>query len=128
MLKEGGSQTVATREDGTTVQTDLSVCLNDFTMETYPSGMPKRFASDVVVTSKSGKEIPGVIEVNKPMEVDGWKMYQYGYDEEAGTESTVSIVQLVKDPWLPFVYAGIFMMLAGAFLMMIVGFKREETK
>ena len=128
MLKEGGSQTVASREDGTTVQTGLSVRLNDFTMETYPSGMPKRFASDVVVTSKSGKEIPGVIEVNKPMEVDGWKMYQYGYDEEAGTESTVSILQLVKDPWLPFVYAGIFMMLAGAFLMMIVGFKREETR
>ena len=128
MLKEGGTQTVASREDGTTVQTGLSVRLNDFTMETYPSGMPKRFASDVVVTSKSGKEIPGVIEVNKPMEVDGWKMYQYGYDEEAGTESTVSILQLVKDPWLPFVYAGIFMMLAGAFLMMIVGFKSEETK
>lgn len=128
MLREGGTQTVASREDGTTVQTGLSVRLDDFTMETYPSGMPKRFASDVVVTSKSGKEIPGVIEVNKPMEVDGWKMYQYGYDEEAGTESTVSILQLVKDPWLPFVYAGIFMMLAGAFLMMIVGFKREETK
>ena len=127
MLKEGGTQTVATREDGTTVQTGLSVRLNDFTMETYPSGMPKRFASDVVVTSKSGKEIPGVIEVNKPMEVDGWKMYQYGYDEEAGTESEMSVLQMVKDPWLPLVYAGIFMMLAGAFLMLFTGFKKEES-
>ena len=41
-------------------------------------------------------------------------------------ESRISVLQLVKDPWLPFVFAGIFMMLAGAFVMMIVGFKKEE--
>ena len=97
-------------------------------METYPNGMPKRFASDVVVKGKSGKDITAVIEVNKPLKVDGWKMYQYGYDEEAGTESQVSILEIVKDPWLPLVYVGIFMMLAGALLMLVTGFKREEVK
>ena len=127
-LNEGGVETVGVSEDGRKVETGLSVQLNDFVMETYPNGMPKRFASDVVVKGKSGHEIPGVIEVNKPMEVDGWKMYQYDYDSEAGVESKISVLQLVKDPWLPFVYAGIFMMLAGAFLMMIVEFKKEESK
>jgi cytochrome c biogenesis protein ResB len=112
--------------DGQSVETGLSVHLNDFIMETYPNGMPKRFASDVVVRDKSGADIPGVIDVNKPMKVDGWKMYQYDYDSEAGVESRISVLQLVKDPWLPFVFAGIFMMLAGAFVMMIVGFKKEE--
>ena len=89
--------------------------------------MPKRFASEVKVTGKSGKEIAAVIEVNKPLKVDLWKMYQYDYDSEAGTESRISVLQLVKDPWLPLVYAGIFMMLAGALLLMVVGFRKEET-
>lgn len=127
-LHEGETVSTASTEEGTSYETGLSVRLDDFTMETYPNGMPKRFASDVVVKGKSGKDITAVIEVNKPLKVDGWKMYQYGYDEEAGTESQVSILEIVKDPWLPLVYVGIFMMLAGALLMLVTGFKREEVK
>ena len=127
-LHEGETVTKAETEDGKVYDTGVSVKLNDFEMEVYPSGMPKRFASDVVVTGKSGKETAAVIEVNKPIQVDGWKMYQYGYDEEAGTEGKMSILQMVRDPWLPMVYAGIFMMLAGAFLMLFTGFKREESR
>ncbi len=127
-LHEGETVSTASTEDGTSYETGLSVRLDDFTMETYPNGMPKRFASDVVVKGKSGKDITAVIEVNKPLKVDGWKMYQYGYDEEAGTDSQVSILEIVKDPWLPLVYVGIFMMLAGALLMLVTGFKREEVK
>lgn len=127
-LHEGETVSTASTEDGTTYETGLSVRLDDFTMETYPNGMPKRFASDVVVKGKNGQDITAVIEVNKPLKVDGWKMYQYGYDEEAGTESQVSILEIVRDPWLPLVYVGIFMMLAGALLMLVTGFKREEVK
>jgi cytochrome c biogenesis protein ResB len=125
-LHEGGTESVAEKEDGTPVETGLSVRLDDFIMETYPSGMPKRFASEVVVKGKSGEDVPAVIEVNNPLKMDGWKMYQYDYDSEAGVESRISVLQLVRDPWLPAVYTGIFMMLAGAFVMMIVGFKKEE--
>lgn len=125
-LNEGETVSEAVAEDGTTYDTNLYVRLDDFTMETWPSGMPKRFASDVVVRDRTGKEMAGVIEVNKPLKVDGWRIYQYGYDEEAGVKGTTSILQFVKDPWLPYVMAGIFMMLAGAFLMMVTGFKKEE--
>ena len=127
-LHEGETVAKAETEYGKVYDTGVSVKLNDFEMEVYPSGMPKRFASDVVVIGKSGKETAAVIEVNKPIQVDGWKMYQYGYDEEAGTEGKMSILQMVRDPWLPMVYAGIFMMLAGAFLMLFTGFKREESR
>ena len=127
-INEGETVSTASAEDGTSYETGLSVRLEDFTMETYPNGMPKRFASDVVVRGKSGKDIAAVIEVNKPLKVDGWKMYQYDYDSEAGTESRFSVLELVKDPWLPLVYAGIFMMLAGTLLMLVTGFKREEVK
>ncbi|MBQ6253483.1 MAG: cytochrome c biogenesis protein ResB [Bacteroidales bacterium] len=127
-LHEGETVSAAVDENGNTYETGLSVRLDDFTMETYPNGMPKRFASDVVVTDKSGKEIVEVIEVNKPLKVDGWKMYQYDYDSEAGPDSVISVLQLVKDPWLPMVYVGIFMMIAGAFLMLFTGLRKEEAR
>ena len=125
-LHEGETVSEAVSESGTSYDTGLSVTLNDFVMEVWPSGMPKRFASEVVVRGRSGKDIAAVIEVNKPLKVDGWRMYQYDYDEKAGVEGKTSILQLVKDPWLPFVMAGIFMMLAGAFLMIVTGFRKEE--
>ena len=59
--------------------------------------------------------------MNKPVEVDGWKIYQYDYDARMGAMSHMSVLQLVSDPWLPLVYAGIFMMLAGAVGMFVSG-------
>ena len=61
--------------------------------------------------------------MNKPVEVDGWKIYQYGYDTRMGAKSQISILELVSDPWLPLVYTGIYMMLAGAVCMFLKGKK-----
>ena len=47
------------------------------------------------------------IQVNHPITVNGWKIYQTSYDEKLGRWSETSIVELVLDPWLPMVYAGI---------------------
>ena len=121
-VREGESETVAVGEDGMSVDTGLSVRLEDFVMETYPNGMPKKFASDVEVTGRSGSPVRAVIEVNKPIKVDGWNIYQYDYDSEAGTESRISVFQLVRNPWLPLVYSGIFILLAGALLLLFAGF------
>lgn len=79
-----------------------------------PEREPKRFASEVVVYTQSGTIQRGVIEVNSPLKVDGWKIYQVSYDEEKGRWSDVSIFELVRDPWLPVVYVGIVMMMLGA--------------
>ena len=101
----------------------FAVELKDFIMETYDDGLPKRFASNIQVLTKSGKDIQTTIEVNKPIEVDGWKIYQYGYDTQMGAMSQYSILELVSDPWLPFVYTGIYMMLGGAVCMFLKGKK-----
>ena len=86
-----------------------------------PECEPKRFLSSVNVFTKNGKVIKDAaeIEVNKPLEVDGWKIYQLSYDDSKGRWSNISILELVRDPWLPGVYAGIFMLLAGALFMFI---------
>ena len=101
----------------------FAVELKDFIMETYDDGLPKRFASNIQVLTKSGKDIQTTIEVNKPVEVDGWEIYQYGYDTQMGAMSQYSILELVSDPWLPFVYTGIYMMLGGAVCMFLKGKK-----
>jgi ABC-type transport system involved in cytochrome c biogenesis permease subunit len=97
----------------------LSIELKKFIMETYDDGSPKRFASEIHVTTKDGTTLDAVVDVNKPVEVDGWKIYQYGYDTQMGAQSQISILELVRDPWLPLVYAGIYMMLAGAVLLVV---------
>ena len=105
--------------NGAVKEMPLALELKRFIMETYDNGSPKRFASEIQILTKTKKNIETVIDVNKPYEVDGWKIYQYGYDTQRGAQSQISILELVSDPWLPWVYTGIFMMLAGTVLLVL---------
>lgn len=109
----------AVRGDGAMQELDIAIELHKFIMETYPDGSPSRFASEITVHRQRGGSTSGTVEVNHPMKVAGWKIYQYGYDTRLGAESRYSTFQVVRDPWLPAVYAGIFMMLAGALCLML---------
>ena len=91
----------------------IAIEFHDFYIE------PRSFTSDVTVYTKSGITVRDTIRVNKPLSVRGWKIYQYSYDETMGSESNISIFELVRDPWLPYVYLGIIMMLAGAVSLFI---------
>lgn len=86
---------------------------------------PERFLSRVNIITKSGKNAVADIEVNKPYSIDGWKIYQLNYDTTRGKWSRMSVLELVRDPWLPAVYAGLFMLVAGALWMFIA---RSRTK
>lgn len=91
----------------------IAIELHDFFIQESPTFS---FMSDVTVHTKSGISRHDTIRVNKPLSIRGWKIYQYSYDETRGGESDISVFELVRDPWLPYVYLGIFMMLAGAVL------------
>lgn len=86
---------------------------------------PKKYKSKVTVYTSDQQVTDTIIEVNKPLSVMGWKIYQTGYNTEMGKWSNISIVQLVKDPWLPVVYTGIFMLMAGALL---IGWQGRSNK
>ena len=115
----------AMEQGGAIKEMDLAIELKKFIMETYDDGSPKRFASEIQILTKTGKNIETTIDVNMPYEVDGWKIYQYGYDTQMGAQSRISILELVSDPWLPFVYTGIYMMLAGAVCMFVIGGRKR---
>ena len=109
----------AMTHDGRIIEMPIAIELKQFIMETYDNGSPKRYASQIEIVTKTFKDIETIVDVNKPYEVDGWKIYQYGYDTRMGPQSQVSIFELVSDPWLPFVYTGIFMLLAGTLLLVV---------
>ena len=115
----------ALTQEGTVKEMPIAIELKKFIMETYDDGSPKRFASEIQILTKTGKNIETTVDVNKPYEVDGWKIYQYGYDTQMGAQSQISILELVSDPWLPFVYTGIYMMLAGAVCMFVIGGRKS---
>ena len=110
MVREGTTEWRAVDELHRVKELPVAIELHDFFIEEAPL----RYLSDVTVYTKKGLVLRDTLRVNKPLAVRGWKIYQYGYDESKGAESDISIFELVRDPWLPFVYLGIFMMLAGA--------------
>lgn len=135
-VTEGTLATTAEDADGAVHTPGISVELHDFIMELYPLQpgariqMPKRFSSEITLFDREGKVCDAVIEVNKPLKAAGWTIYQYDYDAQAGPESRISVLELVRDPWQPFVLAGILMMLCGAlclFLFMAPRPKKEEV-
>ena len=109
----------------------FTVELKEFVMELHADSLrtPKRYASDVQILTEGGQRMHSVIEVNKPASVKGWDIYQYGYEKlpwQGDGEHFVSVLELVRDPWLPVVYAGIIMMIAGAVCMLLMNAKTKR--
>ncbi len=91
-------------------------------------GTAKKYSSRVVIEEAGGNGVrETVVDVNAPVSVGGWKIYQMGYDENAGRWSKQSLLEGVRDPWLPIVYAGFFMMLGGNFLFFWNGMKKTKV-
>ena len=89
----------------------------------------KRYASDVEVIASDGTVKKAIIEVNKPLRIGSWTIYQYGYDDQAGRASTYSSFELVYDPWIWAVYLGIIMCAIGSVCLFWIGSKkRKEIK
>jgi cytochrome c biogenesis protein len=74
---------ILNQQDGSLIQ-DLpfSIQLDKFIVDYYSTGMPKLFASDIVVIDhETGKRIPARIEVNKPFTYDGISIYQSSFQD-----------------------------------------------
>lgn len=58
------------------------VTLKKFHVDFYSTGMPKLFASDVVITDKkTGKTREATVKVNHPLDVDGISIYQSSFGD-----------------------------------------------
>jgi hypothetical protein len=82
---------------------------------------PRKFESVVAIRNAQGEADTVKLEVNKPYRIKGWKLYQISYDTSMGRHSTLSVIEAVRDPWLPLVYTGIIMLLGGALYLFWLG-------
>ena len=107
----------------------VTLPLDENMVMVMPEREPKRFVSDVIVYKEKDKQkVEAQIEVNKPLNVAGWNIYQLSYDETMGKWSNSSVFELVRDPWLPIVYTGIFLMLAGAVCLFVQAPKKGRVE
>lgn len=83
----------------------------------------KKYVSNIIFT-RSNKSKYYSIEVNKPFKDGQWAIYQSGYDRTLGRWSKISILSIVRDPWLPFVYIGFSMMILGGLNLL---FAKEKS-
>ncbi len=90
-------------------------------------GSPKAFLSEVTVHDGVGTQTKATLEVNHPITFMGWKIYQMGYDQQSGRWSQYSLIEVIHDPWLPAVYLGFFMIMAGNILFFWNGIKQAES-
>lgn len=88
----------------------------------------KRFVSDINAYTEDGRTAHALLEVNKPLKIGSWMLYQYDYDKEAGRMSTYSSIELVYDPWIVPVYVGIGMLMVGSVCMLWAGNRRKEDE
>lgn len=88
---------------------------------------PKRFASDITVYTRDSKDgHRKTIEVNHPLQVGDWTIYQYDYDQNLGKASMVSGFELVYDPWIYIVYVGCGLLALGSVCMLWVGNRKRK--
>jgi len=89
LVTEGtrSSTAVLTQSDGILIQ-DLpfAVELKKFVVEYYSTGMPKLFASDIVIhDNETGAKIPARVEVNHPVAYKGVEIFQSSFDDGGST-------------------------------------------
>jgi cytochrome c biogenesis protein len=91
-ITEGEAITQVPVRGGTLIQ-DLgfTVRCNAFSLETYPSGQPKAYKSDLSVI-EGGREVARkTIVVNDPLQYKGIWFYQSSYGQAGGTTALVSV-------------------------------------
>lgn len=107
-------------QDGTVKWLEYPLTLDYFSVTYGNDGMPSDYMAVVTVGDDKSE-----LRVNHPYAARlGEDIYLSGYDEAAGE---YCILQIVREPWRYGTVAGIFMMLAGAFLLFIGGPRRRYS-
>ena len=107
----GQPQKMAYSSDGKVISLPFEVTLTDFHIDYYPDSIsPRQFTSDIMVDGKAMS-----VSVNNPCYIQGYTLYQDSYDWEA---LQYTVLQVVRDPWLPVVFLGMSLLALGSVLLL----------
>jgi cytochrome c biogenesis protein len=91
-IPEGEAVTqVPVRGGSRTQDLGFAVRCNAFSLETYPSGQPKAYKSDLSVLEGGREVVRKTIVVNDPLQYKGIWFYQSSYGQAGGTTALVSV-------------------------------------
>lgn len=111
VVGQGQAVNYACDDDGSFLPLPFQVSLQEFRIDYYPDSIsPRQFTSQLLVDGQ-----PMTVAVNAPCSYQGYAFYQEGYDREAGQ---YTVLQLVRDPWLPLVYLGMALLAIGSILLL----------
>lgn len=113
---QGNMRAVSTEErmlydhqSGRVSNLPFGIRLEDFHTDYYKDGTsPRQYTSVLTVDGMSMRT-----SVNHPCRHKGYRIYQYGFDSEAGE---YSVLKVVRNPWLPVVGAGALMLVLAALI------------
>jgi cytochrome c biogenesis protein len=109
LIPEGGATSIAQIQQAKGVliqELPFTLQLKKFHIDFYSTGMPKLFASDVMVRDhETGKTFPATIKVNEPLIYKGVAVYQSSF-EDGGTKLTMKGYPLQGDASEPFAMSG----------------------
>ena len=95
LVAEGAQSSTAILNQGNGVliqDLPFSIELKKFVVEHYSTGMPKLFASDIVIHDKvTGAKTPARVEVNHPVNYAGVEIYQSSFDDGGSTVKLKSV-------------------------------------
>lgn len=111
IVGRGESTNFSVANDGFVINLPFTIALEDFHIDYYEDGKsPKQYTSHLLV---GGEHID--VSVNNPGSYQGYTIYQQSYDR---TAQQFTILQMVRDPWLPFIYLGMCLLAVGSVLLL----------
>ncbi len=111
IVGRGVTENMAFDDNYLTVNLPFHVKLQDFRIDYYPDSIsPRQFTSHLLVEGE-----PMTTSVNHPCHYKGYTLYQDSYDHEA---QSYTVLQVVRDPWLPLVYLGMLLLAIGSVMLL----------
>ena len=100
---------------GNAMQSGTALPLDETTWLVMGAAEARRYLSEVEIIQPGRLPRSAGIEVNHPLRIGAWRLYQYGYDTQAGRMSRYTVLEAVYDPWGWVVYVGIALLALGCF-------------
>lgn len=124
VLTEGAAEARIVDASGRSGFLPVGILLHRFAIERDPGpdgrpGPVRSYAAHITVLHPDGNSEPASILVNQPLRLRGWSFYLADYELTPDGRLHRCVLETVRDPWLPGVYAGIFLLLAGAAGMLL---------
>jgi cytochrome c biogenesis protein ResB len=94
----------------------FTVRLEKFTVEYYDNNMPREYRSRITISEPGKEPRTENVRVNHPARVHGYHIYQMSWGkttDDFGRPVEYTVLQFIRDPGVPVVYAGFVILLLG---------------